>query len=228
MSTELKRAGVTHTLDRFETILLDMDGTLLDLAFDNYFWRELVPSHFARRRDISEDSARDHIYELYAGREGTLDWYCVDFWSEQLDLDIQALKLAASYRVQFLPGAEQFLEVAQTSGKRLVLVTNAHNHTLRIKNDVTQLDRWIGEFVTSHDLGAPKERLEFWHQLQELLGFDPATTLFVDDSLPVLDAAVKFGLAGVVAVRKPATGSPPKATADHHFIDGVEELLPGQ
>lgn len=26
-----------------DTVLLDMDGTLLDLAFDNYFWQTLVP-----------------------------------------------------------------------------------------------------------------------------------------------------------------------------------------
>lgn len=26
-----------------DTVLLDMDGTLTDLAFDNYFWQTLVP-----------------------------------------------------------------------------------------------------------------------------------------------------------------------------------------
>ncbi|MEJ2139405.1 MAG: GMP/IMP nucleotidase [Gammaproteobacteria bacterium] len=225
MSAELKRAGPAHALDRFETILLDMDGTLLDLAFDNYFWRELVPQHFARRRNITEDQARDRIYELYAGREGTLDWYCLDFWENQLDLDLQALKLAASYRIQFLPGAREFLIKARAAGKRLVLVTNAHNHTLRIKNDKVRLDEWIEEFVCSHDLGLPKERLEFWHKLEALLGFDPSTTLFVDDSIPVLDAALEYGLAGVVAVRKPSSEHPHKDTAGHHFVDGVDHWV---
>jgi len=225
MSSEINRAGSAHSLDRFETILLDMDGTLLDLAFDNYFWRELVPQRLAHKRDISEDEARDQIYELYSSREGTLEWYCLDFWTEQLDMDLQAMKLAANYRIQFLPGAEEFLTVAKASGKRLVLVTNAHGHTLRIKNDVTRLDNWIDEFVVSHDLGLPKERLEFWHKLESLLGFNPSTTLFVDDSLPVLDAARRFGLAGVVAVRNPATGHPPKDTEDHHFVDGVDHWV---
>jgi HAD superfamily hydrolase (TIGR01509 family) len=222
MSGDLKRAGDEHALDRFETILLDMDGTLLDLAFDNYFWRELVPQHYARQRDISEQAAQDRIYELYSGREGTLEWYCLDFWTEQLDMDLQALKVAASYRIQFLPGAREFLATARAAGKRLVLVTNAHNHTLRIKNDAIQLDDWIDEFVCSHDLGLPKERLEFWHKLEGLLNFDPTTTLFVDDSIPVLDAAMEYGLAGVVAVRKPSTNHPPKDTEGHHFVDGVD------
>lgn len=29
-----------------DTVLLDMDGTLLDLHFDNHFWLSLVPQEF--------------------------------------------------------------------------------------------------------------------------------------------------------------------------------------
>jgi putative hydrolase of the HAD superfamily len=225
MSVELKRAGAAHAWDRFETILLDMDGTLLDLAFDNYFWRELVPGTFARQRNITEDAARARIYELYASREGTLDWYCLDFWTTHLELDIRALKYQVRDRIAYLPGAERFLSMARSSGKRLVLVTNAHNDTLQVKREVTGLDNWIDEFVTSHDIGSPKECLEFWHRLQVLLGFDRESTLFIDDSIPVLNAALEFGLAGVVAVRHPATGHPPKDTEHHHFVDSVEHWV---
>ena len=34
------------------TVLLDMDGTLLDLRFDNHFWRELVPERYAERHGL--------------------------------------------------------------------------------------------------------------------------------------------------------------------------------
>jgi putative hydrolase of the HAD superfamily len=30
-----------------DTVLLDMDGTILDLKFDSHFWRELVPTKYA-------------------------------------------------------------------------------------------------------------------------------------------------------------------------------------
>ena len=205
----------------YNTILLDMDGTVLDLAFDNYFWRELVPGVYAAQQDITEDAARNHIYELYSGREGTLEWYCLEFWTEQLGLDLLALKASSRDRIRFLPGATDFLDAVKAGNKRLVLVTNAHQHALELKKTVTGLDKWFDEFVCSHDFGVPKEHPDFWHKLQAKLGFDSATTLFVDDSIPVLDAAIEYGLGAVVAIRRPDTGMPPKDTAGHHFIDGV-------
>jgi len=214
-----------HALERYDTILLDMDGTLLDLAFDNYFWRELVPRVYARQRDISHQQARDHIYELYAGREGTLDWYCLDFWTEQLQLDLQALKQASSHRIRFLPGARDFLKMAQQTGKRMVLVTNAHQLTLAIKKEVTGLHYWIDEFVSSHDIGVPKEQQAFWRTLEDQLKFEPAKTLFVDDSLPVIEAATEYGLGGVIAIRRPDTRQPLREVEGHAFIDGVHHWV---
>lgn len=39
-----------------DTVLLDMDGTLLDLAFDNYFWQKLVPETYGAKQGISPGS----------------------------------------------------------------------------------------------------------------------------------------------------------------------------
>jgi HAD superfamily hydrolase (TIGR01509 family) len=205
----------------YDTILLDMDGTLLDLAFDNYFWRELVPSVYAGQQDISEDDARQVIYDLYSGREGTLEWYCMEFWTEQLGLDLLTLKESSSDRICFLPGAKDFLDAVKADNKRLVLVTNAHQHALELKKSVAGLDKWFDEFVCSHDFGVPKEHQEYWRQLEAHLGFERDNTLFVDDSIPVLNAAVEYGLGGVVAIRHPDTGQPAKDTEGHHAVDGV-------
>jgi HAD superfamily hydrolase (TIGR01509 family) len=214
-----------HHLGRYDTLLLDMDGTLLDLAFDNYFWRELVPRVYARRQNITCAEAMQVIYDLYAARAGTLDWYCLDYWTEQLGLDLCALKAASSQRIQFLPGAREFLVHVRQAGKRIVLVTNAHQETLAIKKDVTGLHYWIDEFVSSHDIGVPKEEQAFWHALEAQLGFDPARTLFIDDSLPVLAAAKLYGMAGVIGVRQPDTRAAPRDVGEHDHVDGVRHWV---
>jgi hypothetical protein len=43
-----------------ETVMLDMDGTLLDLSFDNYFWRSVVPEYYGHQKNVSFDEAVAH------------------------------------------------------------------------------------------------------------------------------------------------------------------------
>jgi HAD superfamily hydrolase (TIGR01509 family) len=208
-----------------DTILLDMDGTVLDLAFDNYFWRELVPRCYARAQRRSQAEARDEIYARYAGVQGRLEWYCLDHWTAELGLDLKSLKAASSQRIRFLPGAREFLVAAARSGKRLVLVTNAHGDTLDVKKGVAGLDRYFERFVTSHAVGFAKEQDEFWTRLESDLDLDRSRTLFVDDSEPVLDAAARFGIGEIVAVTRPDTRLPLKESGTHRGVPGVINLL---
>ncbi|MCL4721984.1 MAG: GMP/IMP nucleotidase [Gammaproteobacteria bacterium] len=209
----------------FETILLDMDGTILDLAYDNYFWRELVPRCLARERNVHPDEVTPELYAHFERLQGSIEWYCLDYWTSALSLDLRALKAASSHRVRYLPGAAGFLEVLRASGKRVILVTNAHEETLRIKKGVAGLGRYIDHFVTSHEFGAPKESPAFWSGAQARLAFDPATTLFIDDSVPVLDAACAHGLAGVLAVRRPDTRQPSREIERHTAVEGLGQLI---
>lgn len=208
-----------------DTVLLDMDGTLLDLSFDNWFWREAVPRCLARARGGPALEVRERLFEHFARKQGSLDWYCLDYWTRELGLDLRALKEASSHRIRYLPGAREFLQQAQRSGKRLVLVTNAHAETLEVKKGVSGLGRYFEVCLSSHAFGSPKESAEFWPRLQARLGFDPDRTLFVDDSMPVLDAAQRFGIAGVVAVSRPDSRAPLRTAGHHHSVEGVAGLL---
>ncbi|MBL8226551.1 MAG: GMP/IMP nucleotidase [Chromatiales bacterium] len=215
-----------RALDAYDTVLLDMDGTLLDLAYDNYFWLELVPRCMARTRGLPEAEVRPELLERFAAVRGTLEWYCIDYWALELGLDLRALKAASSHRVRYLPGAEEFLRRLQADGRRrVVLVTNAHRYTLEVKRGVAGLDRYLEHFVSSHDYGAPKEHAVFWQRLQAGLDFDPATTLFVDDSPAVLAAAVAHGLAGVIGVTRPDTRQPARPVDDVATVEGLADLL---
>ena len=209
---------------KLETILLDMDGTILDLAYDNYFWQELVPRCLARERNAGLVEVRTELFAHFARKQGSLDWYCLDYWSAELSLDLRALKSASSHRVRYLPGAVEFLRTLKDTGKPVALVTNAHAHTLEIKKGVAGLGRWIETFVSSHEFGAPKESAVFWAGARERLGFDPATTLFIDDSLPVLDAAAASGMGAVLAVTRPDTRQPARIIDRHASVTGLSEL----
>jgi HAD superfamily hydrolase (TIGR01509 family) len=210
---------------QFETILLDMDGTILDLAFDNYFWRELVPRCLARQRQLEQEQARADLFDLYAQVQGSLDWYCLDYWTRALGLDMRALKAASSQRIRFLPGAREFLVMLGETGKRVVLVTNAHEFALDLKKAVVGLDRYFDVFVSSHALGAAKEQAQFWTRLQAQLEFDPVSTVFIDDSQAVLDTAAAFGIGRVIAITRPDSGLPEVSPGAHSGVPNVRSLL---
>lgn len=212
-------------LDRVDTVLLDMDGTLLDLRFDNWFWLTLVPSRYAAAQGLSEAAAQFQLRPKFQNVAGTLQWYCIDYWARELRLDIHALKREALARVGFLPGAETFLQRLRRSGKRAVLVTNSHPKTLAIKNERVALTQYFDACYSSHAFDAPKEDAAFWRRFARHERFALSRTLFVDDSLPVLERARDFGIAHLRAVRRPDSGAPPQATGSFAAIDGVEELL---
>lgn len=212
---------------QFETILLDMDGTVLDLAFDNHFWRELIPRCLAVQRGEGLEPVRKELFALYERKQGQLDWYCLDYWSGELNLDLRALKSLSSHRIGYLPGARDFLAEVRQSGKHVVLVTNAHAHTLSVKRAVAGLDLYFDHFVSSHEIGYAKEQPQFWLELQEHVKFVSSATLLVDDSLPVLDAAAHFGIRATVAVRQPDTRKPAQSSGQHRGISGLVDLLSG-
>jgi len=136
-----------------DTVLLDMDGTLLDLHFDSHFWLELLPERYARRHGLEVEHARDWLHQRIRREQGSLSWYCLDYWSEQLDLPIARLKREIIDRIGFRPGAEAFLQALRQSGRRCVITTNAHRDSVALKVEVTGIDRLVDSLICSHDFG---------------------------------------------------------------------------
>ena len=207
-----------------DTLLLDMDGTVLDLAFDNYFWQELVPRVIARRDGIAQDAAIQRVKQQYAEIRGTLNWYCLEHWSDTLDIDLIRLKNASSHRIRYLPGAREFLQAIAGRTVRMVLVTNAHSGTLEIKKAVSGLTRFFDVCLSAHDLGRPKEDPAFWPLLSRRVDFDPRRTLFIDDSPPVLAAARAYGLDRVLAVSRPDSQRPERQIPGFEAVEGIGQL----
>lgn len=211
--------------DAVDTVLLDMDGTLLDLAFDTFFWRELVPQRYARLHGMSVAAARELLAPRFDAKVGTLEWYCLDHWARDLGMDLRTLKREHSAHIRFLPGAQDFLARVRARGKRAVVVTNAHRYTFQVKAERTGIDRLVDAVHCSHDFAAPKESEAFWRALTVREPFDAARTLLVEDSLTVLEAARAYGVRHTVAIRRPDSQLPPRAVAGYASVDGVFELV---
>jgi putative hydrolase of the HAD superfamily len=208
-----------------DTVLLDLDGTLLDLAYDNHFWLEIVPAAYAAARTTTVDVARTELAPRFRACEGTLPWYCIDHWSRELELDIEALKRANTERIAWLPGAEDFLLRLRATGKRVVLLTNSHPRVLRIKDEKTGFLRYFDAAFTSHDFGVAKETAEFWAAIRAVEPFDLRRSLFADDSAPVLRAAQRAGIRWIYGVRRPDSVQTVRDHVDVAVIDGVHELV---
>jgi len=206
-------------------VLLDLDGTLLDLDFDNHFWQVLVPQAWGAARGLAPAAAAAALKPRFAACEGTLDWYSTDYWSRELELDIPALKRQDAGRIRWLPGAQRFLAAARARGKRLVLLTNSHPDALRIKDQRTGVLSHFDAAHSSHDLGFPKEDPRFWQRLRGLEHFEPGRSLFADDSATVLRAALAAGIGLVRAIRRPDTVRAPHRHEEFVAVDALEELL---
>ncbi|MCR4302327.1 MAG: GMP/IMP nucleotidase [Sulfuricaulis sp.] len=212
--------------NRLDTLLLDLDGTLLDLHYDNHFWLEHVPRRYAETHGLASEAARAEVLGRYQRVEGTLNWYCVDYWSRELRLDIPQLKEEVDHLIAVHPHVLDFLDAVKAMKKRVLLVTNAHGKTLTIKFQRTALHDHFDAVVCSHDIGLPKEHAEFWGKMQQVQPFEKQTALLIDDSLPVLRSANRYGISQLLAVYKPDSKLPEKDIGEFQGIRSFREIMP--
>jgi HAD superfamily hydrolase (TIGR01509 family) len=181
-------------MNEIRYVLLDMDGTLLDKYFDDYFWEHLLPEKFAEKKNISFGKAKEELLKKYKAHEGTLNWTDIDFWSREVEIDIPALKEQIKHLIEVHPHVEDFLTILKRQKKKVFLVTNAHYKVLDLKLKKTEIGKYFDEAITSFEIGYPKEMIEFWEKAQKRLGFEKEETLFIDDTKAVLRTARKFGI----------------------------------
>ncbi len=209
-----------------DTVLLDMDGTLLDKHFDDYFWEQYVPEHYSLVHDISVDQARQELLARYRSVENTLDWTDLDYWSRELGLDIPELKMRINHLIGVHPYVVEFLEFCLRRRKRLHLVTNAHPRTLCIKLEKTTIGPWFDRIVCAEEVGLAKEDPAFWQRLEEMLGYDPGRTMLADDTEKVLDSARSYGMGLLIFVARPSSRQRVRYSARYPSIDFFKELIP--
>lgn len=211
--------------DEVETVMLDMDGTLLDKHFDDYFWEEHVPEVYAQKNNMNIFDATEELFEKYKKREGTLEWTDIDFWSEKLGLNLVEMKTKMDHLIQVHPYVIDFLKFCREKGKEILLVTNAHSKTLAIKMAKTEIESYFDKIICSEDIGIAKEDPQFWTRLEERFGIKKEKCLLADDNENVLSSAAEYGLKNLVFVAKSSSTKPVGYSKKYPSIIFFKELL---
>jgi len=212
--------------NQIDTILLDLDGTLLDLNFDLEFWLEYIPEIYSKKNNIKLEDAKKLVISMINSQEGKLTWYCLDYWEEQLNLDIMKLKGDISHLIQVHDHALNFLQTVKKHNKRIYLVTNAHRKRIKLKMNSSGLNDYFDEIISSHDYGAPKQEQKFWEELSDQISLNKERAIFFDDSLDVLESASTFKIKNIIAISKPSTQIPKKNVPGFINIENFMEITP--
>ena len=209
-----------------DTILLDMDGTLLDLRYDDVIWNDVVPREYARRAGITHEQAWEKLYVETMKTATRLDFYDVQFWIDTTGLDLESVHREQTHLLRYREGVHDFLEAARASGRGAYLATNAHPISLDVKDSVTNIRGLVDGTFSSHTFAAPKEDPAFWRGLRDALDFDPARTLFIDDNEGVLSCAEKVGIGHLLSIRPPNSAKPARDDSAFAALGHFHDLLP--
>ncbi len=212
--------------EAIDTVLLDMDGTLLDLYFDWHFWMDYLPHLVAEREKMPLAEAKEKVRTAIEAKQGTLAWYCTDYWSSVFKLPVAQHKHDLRHLIRPHPGVEAFLQRLRARHKRLVLVTNAHRDSLALKLEQTALGPYFDAIVCAHDYGMPKEDARIWAAIRHDVDYDPTCTLLIDDNIRALQTAQQYGIRYLLAACHVSPHMPPVDPQGFPCFHRFDEIMP--
>lgn len=197
--------------DAIDTVLLDMDGTLIDHHYEAFFWDKLLPKAYARKHRISFGEARQRLKRIYSRQKNTFNWADIDFWQRELGMHLWKMRFQLGHLIRLHPHTLRFLKFLKKRNKRVYLVTGSMPKDRKFKLRHAGIGKYFDAIYSQSDAGVSKYEAAFWERLQKKTGFEKSRALLIDDSLEVLKTAKSFGimtvLKGKYNSRKPAVSA---------------------
>jgi len=214
---------------KVDHVLLDMDGTLLDLAFDNDFWGHQIHAHYAALHNVTYEDVIAKFEPIFRSVEGSLNWYSTDHWTQKYGFDIIGRSRMFKHQIRWLDHAEQFLLGLSDRGIRTTILTNAHPDIVDLKHSVVGIRDYVDDVISSHVVGYAKEHPLFWKGAFAMAGvsrdqINNDRVLFFDDSLPVLNAAISAGIHYSVMICAPDSTRPQKMPSTRYAINNFDAI----
>jgi putative hydrolase of the HAD superfamily len=237
-------------LPRIQTLLLDLDGTLLDWSQLRKAIRSTCAGITAEYPHLELDAleiekVNDAVWDSY-WPEVELDWYRGELDNDELGLEawrrtFEHFGLHEAELVQATTDAwhraerdghrlfddvTETLEAARDAGIRLAIVTNGPSGAQRAKLEALGIDDSFDAVFISAEVGAAKPDPAIFDFAIEELDADPATTWHVGDLLDKdVAGAQAAGIRGVWLNRLGETAADGDAVPDLE-ITSLRELLP--
>ena len=181
-------------LNSTTAILSDLDGVILDLAYDIKFWELWLPEQVANQTNKSIEETKAEIMAEIDIQRGTLNFYDLNYWDDLLNVDCMQIFIEKTERCSYLEGSYEALQRLSTLKNPKYILTNGDPRIQEYKAETQNFLEFFDSIFYSMHVGYPKESKEFWALARHNLNLDFEDTIFIDDDFKVATAAAKAGI----------------------------------
>lgn len=179
-----------------KTIIFDIDGTIIDTEEAIFKGLDTLLQEYSNRNAQKEDMRKvfgipgvDGLISLGYPKEEAVGMHRK--WANY--------SKESQHLVRVFPGMLDLLDQLKASGKQLAIVTSKTKATLANNFTPFGLDHYFEEIITSEDTREHKPSGEPLLECMRRMDADPASTIYIGDSIfdnrCAIHAGVKFGLA---------------------------------